>query len=100
MLSSLLSLALRTTVSRWVTAGVVTALLGGAGYWWYDTKRDLRDEGQAECIQKVNEETHREVVEALARKEERVLELEREMREVKIENELARERERRTTAHL
>lgn len=100
MLSSLLKLILRSTISRWVTVGVVTTLLGGAGYWWYDTKRDLREEGQTECIQKINEETHREVVEALARKEEQVLRLQKDLREVRIENELARERERRANEQL
>lgn len=58
MLSSLLNLALKSTVGR-VALGIgVTALLSGLAVWWYDTKHDWEEKGREECVQLVNEETH------------------------------------------
>ncbi len=47
----------KTVVGRWVTAGVITLLLGGVVTWWYSFKSDLRDEGEQKCVQLINEET-------------------------------------------
>lgn len=62
----MIDLIFKTVVGRWVTVGVVTLLLGGAGYWWYSHKEDLRDEGAAECVQLINQATIDELERALA----------------------------------
>jgi hypothetical protein len=100
ILKTLLKKALATVLGRWVTGGVVALLLGGAAWWWYDFKSDLREEGANECVQLVNEETHKQLVEANYRKQQQIMELQREMREVKIENALAKERQRRAEENL
>lgn len=100
MIAGLLARLFASQLSRWVTVGVVTALLGGAAYWWYDFKRDLRHEGAEECIQAVNEETHKAVVENLYRQQQRVLELQSQLSDLRVEKELALERERRAKEKL
>ncbi len=58
--------AFKTVLGRYVTAGVVALLLGGAGLKWYSFKQSLREEGAQACIQIVNEETHNILVANLA----------------------------------
>lgn len=100
MLSSLLNLAIKSATGRIVLGIAVTALLSGLAVWWYDTKHDWEEQGRTECVQLVNEETHKQLVEANYRKQEQIMRLQKELRETKIENELARERERRATEQL
>lgn len=100
MLSSLLNLAIKSTAGRIALGIAVTALLSGLAVWWYDTKHDWEEQGRNECVQLVNEETHKQLVEANYRKQEQIMKLQKELRETKIENELARERERRATEQL
>lgn len=57
---------LKTVAGRIVTGLLITSLLGGVAWKWYSFKEGLKDEGQAECIQLVNEETHQKLKEALA----------------------------------
>jgi hypothetical protein len=57
MIVLLLKRALGTVLGRWVTGGVVAALLSGAVYWWYDTKAELIDDGRQECIQEIQKAT-------------------------------------------
>lgn len=100
MIAGFIARLFTTQLSRWVTVGVVTVLLSGAGIWWYKFKDDLREEGEQACIQKVNEELHKETVEALYRQQQRVMELQAELSDLRVENELAKERERRAKEKL
>jgi len=65
-MSAILKLILKSTLSRWVTVGIVTLLLGGGVTWWYKFKADLRAEGEQECVQVINEETLQQLQIALA----------------------------------
>jgi hypothetical protein len=66
MWGTLIKWALKTVIGRWVTLGLVASLLGGGALYWHNFKDDLRDEGAQECVQKINEETHRTLLAALA----------------------------------
>lgn len=66
MIGWLLKKILATTLSRWVTLGVVTTLLSSAVLWWYNYKQDLREEGIQECVQEINQETMDALEDALA----------------------------------
>lgn len=100
MLSSLLNLAIKSTAGRIALGIAVTALLSGLAVWWYDTKHDWEEQGRQECVQLVNEATHKKVVAALARSELRRQELNQELSDLRIQNELARERQRRAEEKL
>lgn len=66
MLGSLLSKVLATTLSRWVTVGVVTALLSSAVFIWHRHNENLREEGAQECVQEINRATMEALEDALA----------------------------------
>lgn len=91
---------LKTVAGRWFLGAAVAALLSGLAVWWYDTKHDWEEQGRQECVQLINEETHKRVVDALARSELRRQELNKQLSDLRIENELARERERRANEKL
>jgi cytoskeletal protein RodZ len=58
---------LTSQLGRWVTMGVVTVLLSGAGLWWWNNfKKDLIDEGKQECVQEINIATVTALEDALA----------------------------------
>lgn len=67
MIAGLLARLFASQLSRWVTVGVVTVLLSGAGLWWYNKKQELREEGANECVQIINQATHQQLVEENAR---------------------------------
>jgi len=66
MWTKIISWAFKSVLGRYVTVGLVTVLLGGAAVYWHNFKEDLRDEGAEECIQIINQETHSQMVAALA----------------------------------
>jgi hypothetical protein len=57
MFSLLVKWAFKTVLGRYVTAGLVTLLLGSGVWKWYDFKDDLREEGVEECVQEINRAT-------------------------------------------
>ena len=57
---------LKTVVGRWVTGALVTALLSGLVYKWYDFKSDLVEEGTQVCVQAINKDTMEQLQIALA----------------------------------
>ena len=75
MWGTLIKWALKTVLGRYVTVILVTLLLGGGAWKWYSFKEDLRTEGAEECIQIVNEETHRQLIDALAAEKSAVAKL-------------------------
>lgn len=62
----LIGKVLGSVVARWVTVGIVTALLSGVGLWWYKFKSDLRTEGAQECVQEIERATVEALESALA----------------------------------
>lgn len=100
MISAFFQMALKSVAGRVLIGSAIAAILSTAAYWWYDTKHDWEERGRTECVQLVNEATHKRVVEALARSELRRQELNRELSDLRVENELARERERRANEKL
>jgi glucan-binding YG repeat protein len=100
MISGLIQIALKSVAGRVFIGAAVAAILSTVAYWWYDTKHDWEERGREECVQLVNEETHKNLVAANYRKQEQIMKLQKELRETKIENELARERERRANEQL
>ena len=100
MISGLIQMALKSVAGRVFIGAAVAAILSTVAYWWYDTKHDWEERGREECVQLVNEETHKNLVAANYRKQEQIMKLQKELRETKIENELARERERRANEQL
>jgi len=62
----IMPLVFKTVLGRWVTAGLIALLLGGGALKWHYFKADLREEGRQECIQVVNEETQKQLEEAIA----------------------------------
>jgi hypothetical protein len=96
----ILNMLLKSVAGRVLIGAAVAAFLSTAAYWWYDTKHDWEEQGRAECVQLVNEATHKQVVAALARSELRRQELNQELSDLRIQNELARERQRRAEEKL
>jgi hypothetical protein len=66
MMKLVIKWALKTLIGRWVTGLLVTSLLSGAAYWWYDFKDDLVAEGEEICVQEINKETMLQLQAALA----------------------------------
>ena len=56
----------KTVVGRWVTAGLIAALLSGAAWKWHQFKEDLIHQGQQVCVQEINKETVIQLQDALA----------------------------------
>ena len=92
MWGAIIKWALKTVVGRWVTLGLVATLLGGGALYWHNFKEDLRDEGAQECVQKVNEETHRTLMAAFAAEQAARVRLEGLVNAAAAENDAARAR--------
>lgn len=91
---------LGSVVSRWVTVGIVTALLGGAGLWWYKYKEGLRDEGAQECVQEIERATVEALEAALAAEKSARAELRAKMDAAAAANQEAQERREIAEANL
>ena len=66
MIGKLIAKLLASQLSRWVTLGVVAALLSTAGYIWHRHNENLREEGAQECVQEINQATIDALESALA----------------------------------
>lgn len=66
MMGKLFGMAFKTVAGRWVTLGLVTLLLGGAGIKWHNFKEDLIHKGQQVCVQEINKDTVDQLRDALA----------------------------------
>lgn len=99
-MSWLLTKILGSVVSRWVTVGIVTALLGGAGLWWYKYKEGLRDEGAQECVQEIERATVIALENALAAEKRALADLRAKMDAVAAANQEANERRQIAEANL
>lgn len=90
MIAGLLARLFASQLSRWVTVGVVTVLLSGAGLWWYNKKQELREEGANECVQIINQETHQQLIEANTRNAIKYNQLRNDMKAMREANRDAR----------
>lgn len=66
MITTLIKKVLASVIGRWVTASVVTLLLGGAVLKWHNFKEDLIHKGQQVCVQEINKQTVIDLENALA----------------------------------
>lgn len=66
MMGKLFGMAFKTVAGRWVTLGLVTLLLGGAGIKWHNFKEGLIHKGQQVCVQEINKDTVAQLQGALA----------------------------------
>lgn len=96
----LIGKVLGSVVSRWVTVGIVTALLGGAGLWWYKYKEGLRDEGAQECVQEIERATVEALENALAAERRALADLRAKMDAVAAANQEAIERKNELSNQL
>jgi hypothetical protein len=65
----------KTVLGRWVTAGLVALLLGGAALKWHNFKEDLIHKGQQVCVQEINKQTVIDLQNALAAERATAIEL-------------------------
>jgi len=82
----------KTVVGRWVTAIVVTSLLGGLALKWHNFKEDLVHKGQQVCVQEINKQTVVDLQNALAAERATVTRLQELATAAAQENEDARNR--------
>lgn len=96
----LIGKVLGSVVARWITVGIVAALLGGVAWKWYKFKEDLRDEGVQECVQEINRQTVIDLELALAAERSAVAELRASLDAAATANREAIERRERAEANL
>jgi hypothetical protein len=80
--------------------GIVTALLSGAVVWWQVTKSNLINKGKEECVQVINEETVKQLEDALAAEKSARADLIAKMTAVVAANQKAEERKRELSVQL
>ena len=90
----------KTVVGRWVTAGILSLLVGGGALKWHNYKEDLIHKGQQVCVQEINKETVAQLEDALAAAEIARAELKERLDSANRANALALDRRRELETSL
>ena len=100
MIANILKKVWASQAGRWVTVGIVTALLSTAGYIWHRHNENLREEGAQECVQEINQATIDGLEAALAAERSAVAQLRANLIAAAAVNKEAEDRRRELSSQL